>query len=239
MQSLLYTSEQLTAVPAEVLFEHAYEGTPFSVKGLKCPEDKPGHWSTMLVQVYREGILLGGYRRMYSSFGKETFMPFKWGEHWYALYSANYTCTRVLRLNAISLEDWCGEDPSAGGFCPAEFYAPQVYRMLNGEDETWQFYEQSLYASYPEFVAEAQQCDCSVDYPGFAFLSGCHWGDDSSWKLRYVDYSKIEDKIMAIDERFGYHPLPNQPLASCVDLSCWEPDFPIIRASKLEQYCIR
>lgn len=45
-------------------------------------------------------------------------------------------------------------------------------------------------------------------YP-FGFMSGCVWGDDSSWKVRFIDLSKIEEKTLIIDERFGYHELPD------------------------------
>lgn len=245
MKDLTYTAEQLGAFSADFVFEHAYEGTPFVLKGMKSPDDKPGHWSTSVLFVYRAGVLLGGYRRMYASHAKETFAPFEWKGQWYTLYSANYTCTRVLRLNEHSLEDWCGEAPAAQGFCPAEFFAPQVYRIaedgvLDPAEAIWCFSDSASCDSYEEFRREAEELGCTAEYPGFAFLSGCIWGDDGAWKLRYVDYSRIDEKLLAIDERFGYHPLPgNLTLRQCVDLSCWEPRFPFINAAKQERFCIR
>lgn len=38
----------------------------------------------------------------------------------------------------------------------------------------------------------------------FAFVAGCVWGDDSSWKVQYVDLSKIEEGVVTTDDRFGY-----------------------------------
>lgn len=239
MKNLIYTPAQLQGMPMTVQFEHAYEGTPFVLKGISCPEDKEGHWPTSALLVYREGILMGGYRRLYPSYGKETFMPFSWEGQWYALYSADYTCTRVLRLHADVIEDWCGEEAAGTGFCPTEFYTPQVFKLPGEDSSIWCFNAKNNYPTYAEFLAEAQECGAPPEYPGFGFLCGCIWGDDSDWKLRYVDYSKVADKILLIDERFGYHPLPKQPLAECVDLSCWEPDFPSIFTSKREQFCIR
>jgi hypothetical protein len=239
MKNLIYTAEQLSAWPHEVTAEHQYEGTPFRMKCVRYPEDKQGHWPTTALLIFRGDELIGGYRRLYPSFAKETFVPFEWKGQWYALYSANYTCTRVLRLNEDSLEDWCGEDPSGHGFCPTEFYAPQAYVIESEGDETWCINEPSMYASYAEFAEEAKLTESPIRYMGFAFLAGCVWGDDSAWKLRYIDYSKVDERILSIDERFGYFPLPDGPLSRCVNLSSWEPNFPIIQASKLENFCIR
>lgn len=241
MKNLLYTAEQLVAWPHEVTAEHQYEGTPFRMQAVRYPEDKEGHWPTTALLIFRGDTLLGGYRRLYPSFAKETFAPFEWKGQWYALYSANYTCTRVLRLDEISLEDWCGEEPASHGFCPTEFYAPQVY-VIEGEgdgDGIWCINEPTVYDTYDEFAREAATTESPVQYTGFAFLAGCVWGDDSYWKLRYIDYSKVDERILTIDERFGYHPLPTGPLSRSIDLSAWEPAFPTIYAAKRETFCIR
>lgn len=239
MKDLLYTAAQLAAWPHEVTAEHLYEGTPFRMQAVRYPDDKAGHWPTTALLIFRGETLLGGYRRLYPSFAKETFMPFEWKGQWYALYSANYTCTRVMRLNEDSLEDWCGEAPASHGFCPTEFYAPQVYVIDANGDETWCLHEPTLYSSYAEFAKEAAETESPIRYPGFAFLAGCIWGDDSSWKLRYIDYSKVDEQVLSVDERFGYHELPAGSLSQSIDLSSWEPSFPIIHAAKRETFCIR
>lgn len=239
MKDLLYTAAQLEGMPQTLVLEHNYAGTPFTLKSVKYPGDQPGHWPTSALLIYRGSTLLGGYRRLYPSHAKETFMPFYWAGKWYALYSANYTCTRVLRLNADSLEDWCGEEPAGTGFCPTSFYTPRMFEAMFGDSSITCLESSTSYASHAEFLADADDHGGQVSYPGFGFLCGCVWGDDSDWKLRYVDYSKVAEKVLVIDERFGYHPLPNRPLAECIDLSCWEPDFPIIKTSKSEQFCIR
>jgi len=45
-------------------------------------------------------------------------------------------------------------------------------------------------------------------YP-FGFIAGCQWGDDSSWKIQFVDLEAVEQGIIKRDERFGYIALPN------------------------------
>jgi len=42
----------------------------------------------------------------------------------------------------------------------------------------------------------------------FGFVSGCVWGDDCSWKLQYLDLSRIDEGIIQRDDRFGYVELP-------------------------------
>jgi hypothetical protein len=41
----------------------------------------------------------------------------------------------------------------------------------------------------------------------FGFLSGCIWGDDSSWKLKCIDLRELEQNKITIFEPFGYCPL--------------------------------
>ena len=38
----------------------------------------------------------------------------------------------------------------------------------------------------------------------FGFVWGGVWGDDSSWKLQYLDLSRVQEGIIVRDERFGY-----------------------------------
>lgn len=54
--------------------------------------------------------------------------------------------------------------------------------------------------------------------PDFGFVSGCYWGDDSSWKIQYLDLTKIERGIIKREEKFGYIELPsNLSLKKAID----------------------
>lgn len=33
---------------------------------------------------------------------------------------------------------------------------------------------------------------------------GCYWGDDTSWKVQYLDLSRVQQGIISRDDRFGY-----------------------------------
>ncbi len=57
----------------------------------------------------------------------------------------------------------------------------------------------------------------------FGFMCGCVWGDDSSWKIRYVDLSKLPESNISIDSRFGYIELLGHAdsLPNSIDLDCY------------------
>lgn len=129
-----------------------------------------GYWESYKMGVFEGDKLIGSYVRNYSPLN--TFCPFQKDGKWYALYSKNYTCTRVMSLpDCIDLG---GEEPTAHGFCPVEYYVP------DGEED-------------------------SIENPGhWGFVAGCVWGDDTSWKIEYLDLSRVEEGIVKREARFGY-----------------------------------
>jgi hypothetical protein len=87
-----------------------------------------GFWKTMVVGVWEQPTdikfvpkKIGEYQRNYSNLFN-TFFPFMKNGEWYALYSPDYTCTRIMKLPECV--DIGGEEPSAGGFCPVDYYVP-------------------------------------------------------------------------------------------------------------------
>ena len=117
----------------ETLHHKHYDGTPFSTE-ITSVENEAGSWNSSKVSIFRDTILIGEYMRNYPSFGALTFCPFKIDTQWYALYSAHYTSVRVMKLHEDRIEDWCGQDPDANGFCPVEIYVPR-YRSVKGSFE--------------------------------------------------------------------------------------------------------
>ena len=214
-------------------------GTPFRLETSQV-QNKPGTWNSTKVSIYRDnefnvkelvyrkGILIGEYLRNYSSYGFETFYPFQIGEDWYALYSTNYTATRVMKLHADRIEDWCGEESHSNGFCPVEFYVPRYVKttssyMLKDEKKTFDAYYVDCDHLFEEIHNEIMGKDfVELAYCDFGFLCGCVWGDDTSWKLRYIDLSQIPDKILTITDKFGYWELPAGPLKSHIRMDGWE-----------------
>lgn len=187
---------------------YKYLGTPFSVECEKI-NNGDGYWQSTKISVFNNGIFIGEYIRNFDRYDKETFYPFCIDTQWYALYSANYTCTRVLRLNADSIEDWCGEEKSSIGFCPTDMYVPS-YKIYGNVDVDDRITDAGLNnEEFKEFHINENAATESGNFL-FGFISGCVWGDDSSWKLKYLDLSKIPDKTLVITERFGYFELPHR-----------------------------
>ncbi len=208
--------------------------TPFSVE-VSTVQNSPGTWNSTKVSIFRDDKLIGEYLRNYHGSGIETFYPFEMNNEWYALYSANYTATRVLKLHEDRIEDWCGEEASSFGFCPIEFYIPR-YNMYSVKDKYDYYDVDAEYKTQEEFVETQTSADfVETKFCNFGFMSGCIWGDDSSWKLRYIDLEKIPEKELSIIEKFGYWELPhNMSLKECIDMSGWEPDHDWVRLVKSE-----
>lgn len=146
---------------------------------------KPGCWDYLNVDIFKKEEKIGEYQRNYSSMYR-TFHPFEQNGKQYALYSKDYTATRVMELP--SCKDICGEEEDSCGFCPVDFYVPKE--------------------------AQGQ----------FGFVAGCVWGDDSSWKIEFLDLSKISEGIFKREDRFGYIELPyNQSLKEAISAEDYDP----------------
>ena len=66
---------------------------------------------------------VGSYERNYRFM--RTFWWFRRGTRHFALYSTDYTATRVMEIfPGQGFKDIGGEDPDEGGFCPVELYVP-------------------------------------------------------------------------------------------------------------------
>lgn len=222
-----------------------FTGTPFSVI-CDTIENGVGFMNSIKVSIYRKDTqdekLIGEYIRNYSHYGALTFYPFKIEDNWYALYSAEYTTLRVMKLHSDRIEDWCGEEPSPGGFCPVEIYVPkyihsiQSYRRAIDDTEEYSAYYADCDLDEKDYQKELISTGfVSEEYCNFGFLCGCRWGDDSTWKIRYVNLAQIPNKNLNIIDKFGYWEMPSQlSLRECVDMSGWTPDDQGIRLTKSE-----
>ncbi|HWH10612.1 MAG TPA: hypothetical protein VG165_05755 [Solirubrobacteraceae bacterium] len=120
-----------------------YEARPVAVDPIRR-----GVWATLRVEVVRseDGAVVGSYERNYPSLLR-TFFPFARGGREFALYSTDYTATRVMELP--SCVDLGGEERSPGGFCPVEYFVPTdadsgdaldvgfVAGCIWGDDSSW------------------------------------------------------------------------------------------------------
>lgn len=176
----------------------------FYAKSSRVTSEKKGCWDYSLIEIFQKDgesvSKIGEYTRNYSSHGEATFFPFEVNGKWYALYSKNYTATRVMTLP--DCKDLCGEQNDQYGFCPVEYYVPRYqirfYKTSPTESE-----------SYRSFNEESFKPNEPIYYYDTAFLAGCVWGDDSSWKIEAIDLSNIEKGEITRFQPFGYHELPN------------------------------
>jgi len=179
-----------------------------------------------------KGKVVYEYDRNYSMM--KTFEPFRqlqngvWRD--YALISPQYTRFEVVDLESGTVvavepyptitQEWLdriddkhkidggwaseykvGDERAGWGFCPVEFRVFDWRERYTDESPTKTFpfgdEERTMYSD-EEINALTGQ---------WALYTGCVWGDDSSWKLRYIDLSRIREGIVTSEEKFGYFPL--------------------------------
>jgi len=105
-----------------------------------------------------------------------------------------------------------GDQIPQEGFCGVDYYIPDIMDFLDPSD----FAVTSDSDAFDrEWVADGME----VAGGQYGWYSGCIWGDDSSWKLRYLDLSRISEGIVTEDERYGYWELPEGSLADNIELS--------------------
>lgn len=148
-------------------------------------KNKPGTWDSNLVRVFDQGKQVAEFKRNYAML--DTFEPFRKNGRDYALIAPDYTATSVLDLQTGSII--AGEPRNTWGFCPVGFYVP----------DWWDTHDGSI-------LPGSHYWDEDDEWPvgDFGFVWGCVWGDDSSWKVQYLDLSQIEKGIINRDDRFGY-----------------------------------
>lgn len=177
--------------------------TDFEIPSLPKPRDKyvikvtqkanrPGTWDSSIVEVHRRNLAntnvepICKYERNYAIL--QTFEPFRQGNREYALISRNYTKTAVLDLASgkVIAEESFDNKP---GFCPVGFYVPDWWDINDGSS-----------------IPGSQYWNIDDEWPNgdFGFVWGCYWGDDSSWKVQYLDLSQIKQGLIKREERFGY-----------------------------------
>jgi hypothetical protein len=127
-----------------------------------------------------------------------------------------------------SCKDIGGEEPSSDGFCPVDYFVPAFIvrewtdwqdsirdtRVNNPTPDDLLPRINTYYRTHPETneryaVETPTRIITPYTFYPFGFVAGCLWGDDSSWKIQYLDLTEAEKGILKREERFGYIELPN------------------------------
>jgi hypothetical protein len=206
----------------------------YTAKVIEDVPTKPGCWNYQKIGIFDKDIQVGEYIRNYSHF-YHTFYSFEQNCKWYALYSKDYTSTRLMSLPDCL--DIGGEERNTWGFCPVDYYVPKykiwtvkgltqeelIKERIPEQNWSWVSKEQK-YKLYEEELED----DDSVEeikndpfiYEPYGFVSGCIWGDDTSWKIQFLDLSEVSKGVLKRDERFGYVEQPSKlRLKESVELS--------------------
>lgn len=176
--------------------------------------------TTVRVEILDGERVVATYDRNYSML--HTFEPFRQGEREFALIAPDYTATSVIDLQSGGIV--ASEEPSAGGFCPVGFYVPDWWDVRRPEPP-------NVLPGHPpdEPFARPGTLNWRDEYEwpsggDFGFVWGCFWGDDSSWKVQYLDLSDVQNGVVRREERFGYVKLAtNERLQAREFIRVWGP----------------
>lgn len=186
-------------------------------------ESQAGAWNTLRVDILDiAGNAIAHFDRNYPiMYG--TFEPFRQGEKLLALVSPDYTTTAVMDLETGKII--ASETPNSYGFCPVGFYVP----------DWWDIHDDSILPGSSSWTTDMEQPNGN-----FGFVWGCLWGDDSSWKVQYLDLSRVQHGEILRDERFGYVQLATHPALKPKDfINCsfyggtWKVTFSVISSYDL------
>lgn len=204
----------------------------YIAKPVAVIEYSPNSWKGLKIGVFRvdgeNEEQIGEYERNYHTL-YDTFVPFHLNGKDLALYSPDYTATRIMELP--SCRNIGGEERDGAGFCPVDYFVPTyinqewtsissyrpeetITRRINNpaEKDLIERTEESRMI-HPNTGKEITSSDRFTPltplthYP-FGFIAGCYWGDDSSWKIQYLDLAQADKGILKRHERFGYIELP-------------------------------
>jgi hypothetical protein len=219
-QLLAESQERVSGVGGKVddwWIEEIDQAGLFEVPGRPTPRERfttrvrgtsvPGRWETVHVDVLEGTRVVASYDRNYSML--RTFEPFRQGDRFFALISPDYTATSVLDLQTGQII--ASEKPLPAGFCPVGFYVPDWWDVNKGH-----VLPGSLYWSTEHEWPSAGD---------FGFVWGCIWGDDSSWKVQFLDLSEVQQGRIRREERYGYVKLATRPEAAArefIRLRSWE-----------------
>lgn len=149
-------------------------------------------WDVCDVQVHRRNGYLSdrvfAYERNYS--GEPPFEVFRQGEREYALIASRYQGTDVVDLACGAIAATEDQKSDKYGFCPVGFYVPDWWDVHGHTEWPGQHFWDDRWDRWPDGT--------------LGFVWGCHWGDDSGWKVQALDLSRVSEGIVTRDERFGY-----------------------------------
>jgi hypothetical protein len=223
------------------------EKMKYVAKEVDVIEPRPNSRSGIKVGIFRvendNEEQVGEYERNYSTLFN-SFHYFQKDGKDFALYSPDYTVTRIMELP--NCKDIGGEEPDTGGFCPVDYFVPtyieqEIISETKGAMGTNRKEVRKARINNPqenalsEFVSKTpftnfntgEECETITTYrpltdllySPFGFVAGCIWGDDSTYKIQYLDLSEAEKGIIKRDERFGYIALPeNLSLKDAIDM---------------------
>lgn len=174
---------------SDKFIDYSYEETPFSVRMYDVIFNGGWNYSCYEFSTGKSKVKknIGKLYRNYPKSNK-ICQPYLFESNWYILFSEDYNHLSLYDENLNKINQ------TKSGFCPIEVYVPRFKKtdmycnlVADNQENFNDFKEESFYSN-------------------FGFISGCHWGDDFSAKIRTLDLSDPE--FFCENEEYGYVQIP-------------------------------
>lgn len=113
---------------------------------------------------------------------------------------------RIFSSRDYNFEE--GQVYNANNFCIAGFHVPDFFDIWGDSPKEMNGFKKRSEGGDYEFWQE--NVDNFLAKRTFGYISGCHWGDDWSYKVQAFDLAPILEGKVANDERFGYFVLSGE-----------------------------
>jgi len=179
----------------------------FHVKVMSDPKS-PDTWRPCTVPIFDGDAEIGSYERTNAFFAAETFEPFELSGAWYALYTRDHACTRVMSLP--DCRDIGGEEPHPQGFRPYGYFVPR-YRTFETSVGDGKVIRSWSFESEPEKYETGDNIDPwgrplrvgpwqSLD---IGFVAGSIRDENTDLRLETFDLSRAHEGVIIRTARFG------------------------------------
>lgn len=195
---------------SEDFTEQLYKDTPFKTHIHSISFDRC--WNYSMYEIFKDNISIGKLYRNYCGY-KKVFQPCIIDGKWYFLFSESYTQMSIYNENLEKINNTKSE------FCPIDVYVPR-FKIDSVTSE---------YVSDNDEFYDVTKNDSEPFYTNFAFISGCHWGDDTTMKIRVIDLSDIENEFNDTEE-YGYLEISYDLRKSIIFNKC---EYPNLRNIKI------
>lgn len=172
-------------------WSHFDQHVPYEIVFMGSVANAPGSWNSSKLQIKEKatGRVIREYDFDYPNYGTTAFYPFKWEDHWYAVFGPSYVGIAILDLETGEI--YAEYEPD-GSWCPVGFYVPASY--CDKSKPSFTIKEKNHYIVTPDHnfnKLDTEYDEKHLYYHPVLFVTSVFWAADYEWLVFRLDLSKI------------------------------------------------